>query len=231
MGIFDGIKRRRAEREYGEQMAAYRAEMDEWEEVGERIDAYVAIVRDCIDGKINEQFADRSGYGFMLDNDEFPVAYIPNTVLLQVVRAPGTYQGGYGGVSFPVFGRVRGHVGGQRGQYVQGAESQKVTDTGETMITNERVMFRGEVRTEEWKFAKMMSMEHSEDGVTMFSMSTKSKPSAVGYGLEAAAEVQFRFEIAAALARGTLVRLLDELKAEKTHHGEAEPAEPLAPSL
>lgn len=228
MGLFDGIKRRKAAREHAELMDQYSADLAEWNAADQRIDGFVSVVQDCIAGKTDEQFSDPTTYGFMLDADEFPVAYMANSGLLQVVRGPGRYEGGYGGVSFPLFGRVRGHVGAQRGQYIKGTESQSVTDTGETMITNKRVMFRGNVRTEEWKFARMMSMEHSADGTTMFSMSTKGKPSAIGYGTDAAPEVQFRLEIGAALARGTLPVLLSQLQAEKAHHAEQKPEEPAA---
>ena len=231
MGLFDGIARRKAQKQYEHDLVIHKGDLADWEDADERIDDMIGIVRDCVDGKIAEQFVDRNSYGFMLGNDEFPVAFITGTGLLTVVRGPGRYEGGYGGVSFPVFGRVRGHVGGQRGTYVQGAESMKYTDSGETMITNERVMFRGDVRTEEWKFSKMMGMEHSPDGITTISMSTKSKPAAIGYGNDngAAAEVQFRFEIAAALARGTLPRLLEQLLAEKAHHQGDKPVPPEPP--
>ena len=230
MGLFDGIARRKAQKQYEQDMVIYKGDLADWEDADERIDRMLEVTRDCVNGKIAEQFVDRNSYGFMLDNDEFPVAYITGTGLLTVVRGPGRYEGGYGGVSFPVFGRVRGHVGGQRGTYVQGKESMKYTDSGETMITNVRVMFRGDIRTEEWKFSRMMGMEHTPDGITTISMSSKSKPAAIGYGNDngAAAEVQFRFEIAAAIARGTLPRFLAQLEAEKEHHhGE----KPVAPAL
>ena len=69
-----------------------------------------------------------------------------------------------------------------------------------------------------------------DDGITTISMSSKSKPAALGYGSEHAAEVQFRFEIAAAIARGTLPRLLSQLEAEKTHHQEVKPVPPVPPT-
>ncbi len=231
MGLFDGIAKRKAQKQYDHDMVIHNGDLADWEDADERIDEMLVIVRDCVNGKVQEQFLDRNSYGFMLENDEFPVAFITGTGLLTVVRGPGRYEGGYGGVSFPIFGRVRGHVGGQRGTYVQGKESMTYTDSGETMITNVRVMFRGDVRTEEWKFSKMMGMEHSPDGITTISMSTKSKPAALGYGSEHAAEVQFRFEIAAAIARGTLPRLLAQLEAEKAHHQEVKPVPPVPPSL
>ena len=231
MGLFNGIAKRKAQKQYDHDMVIHNGDLADWEDADERIDEMLVIVRDCVNGKLQEQFQDRNSYGFMLENDEFAVAFITGTGLLTVVRGPGRYEGGYGGVSFPIFGRVRGHVGGQRGTYVQGKESMTYTDSGETMITNVRVMFRGDVRTEEWKFSKMMGMEHSPDGITTISMSTKSKPAALGYGSEHAAEVQFRFEIAAAIARGTLPRLLAQLEAEKAHHQEVKPVPPVPPSL
>lgn len=228
MGLLSGIKRRRAEREHMEQTREFEDLLARWQADADRIDGYITIVQDCAEGRTDQQFVDRDSHGFLLGSDEFPVAFISGTALLQVVRGPGRYEGGYGGVSFPLFGGVRGHVGGQRGQFVRGPESQTVTDTGETMITNSRVMFRGDLRTEEWKFSRMMAMEHSADGITTFSMSAKSKPSAIGYGNEAGAEIQFRLEIGAALARGTLAGLLSQLQAEKTHHLESRPVPPIA---
>jgi hypothetical protein len=162
----------------------------------------------------------------MLDKDEFPVACVTGTVLMQVVKMPGSYRGGYGGVSFPVFGRVRGHVGSQRGTFVPGPEVKKITDSGITMITNQRVMFRGDLRTDQWKFAKMMSMEHASEGITTIALATRGKPEAIGYGDDNAPEIQFRFEIGAALARDTLDRFLAELRAEQAHHEEGKPVAP-----
>jgi hypothetical protein len=91
-------------------------------------------------------------------------------------------------------------------------------------------MFRGSVRTDEWKFSRMMAMEHADIGMTTIFMSSGGKPEAIGYGNDVGAEVQFRFEIAAALARGTLERFLHELEAEKAHHQEVKPVPPAAPA-
>jgi hypothetical protein len=226
MGLFDGLKRRRAERRHAEALELHAADMADWNEVNDRLTAWIDTVRACVEGRTDEQFTDRSDYGFMLDNDEFAVACISGTALLQVVKMPGSYRGGYGGVSFPIFGRVRGHLGSQRGTFVPGPEVQKVTDTGVTMITNRRIMFRGDLRTEEWTYAKMMALEHSSEGITTVSMSTRGKPEAIGYGAEQAPEIQFRLEIGAALGRGTLQRFLDELLAEQAHHEEGKPAAP-----
>jgi hypothetical protein len=76
-----------------------------------------------------------------------------------------------------------------------------------------------------------MAMEHSELGLTTIFMSTGGKPEAIGYGPDVRTEVQFRFEIAAALARGTLERFLGELEAEKAHHQDVRPSPPVLPTL
>ena len=169
--MFGALKKKRAQKRHAQEMVEHRADLADWEDADEAIDRMLEVVRDCVAGNIDAQFTDRSDYGFMLENDEFAVASIAGSALLQVVRAPGQYRGGYGGVSFPVFGRVRGHVGGNRGTFVPGKESMTVTDEGTTMITNKRVMFRGTLRTDEWKFSRMMAMEHSELGVTTIFMS------------------------------------------------------------
>ena len=228
--MFGALKKKRAQKRHAQEMVDHRADLADWEDADEAIDRMLEVVRDCVAGNIDAQFTDRSDYGFMLENDEFAVASIAGSALLQVVRAPGQYRGGYGGVSFPVFGRVRGRVGGNRGTFVPGKESMTVTDEGTTMITNKRVMFRGTLRTDEWKFSRMMAMEHSELGVTTIFMSKGGKPEAIGYGPDVRTEVQFRFEIAAALARGTLDRFLGELEAEKAHHQEVRPVPPSPPA-
>lgn len=226
MGLFDGLRRRRAARAHAKALEVHNAEMAEWSEVNDRLTSWIDTVQACVEGRIDEQFTDRSDYGFMLDNDEFAVACISGTALLQVVKTPGSYRGGYGGVSFPIIGRVRGHVGSQRGTFVPGPEVQQVTDTGVTMVTNRRIMFRGDLRTEEWTYARMMALDHSSDGITTISMSSRGKPEALGYGADQAPEIQFRLEIGAALARDTLQRFLDELRAEQKHHEEGRPVAP-----
>jgi hypothetical protein len=226
--MLGALKRRRARKKFEADTITYRGDLADWEDADEAIDRMLEVVRDCVAGRVHEQFTDRSDHGFMLENDEFPVASISGSALLQVVRAPGQYRGGYGGVSFPIFGRVRGHVGGNRGTFVPGKESMTMTDEGTTMITNKRVMFRGSVRTDEWKFSRMMAMEHADIGMTTIFMSSGGKPEAIGYGNDVGAEVQFRFEIAAALARGTLERFLHELEAEKAHHQQVKPVPPPA---
>ena len=104
------------------------------------------IVRDCRNGKIGEQFTDTGDYGFMLKKGEFAVAFL-QVGYLENVREPTRYSGGYGGVSFPIFGKVRLNTGKTGGKITKGAESINTTDQGPLLITNQRIMFAGTKRS------------------------------------------------------------------------------------
>ena len=191
------------------------AQQAEWQSNREALAAMLQIVHDCRTGKTAEQFTDTSDYGFMLKKGEFPVAYLQKAGYLENVREPTKYRGGYGGVSFPIFGRVRLNAGRTGGKITPGAESINATDIGPVLVTNQRVMFAGSKRTREWRFDKMMSCSHLPAGTTIFAMTTSGKPAGIAYGEKAATEVQFRIELASALALDTLDRYYEELLSEQ----------------
>lgn len=226
MGFFASLKQKSAARKARVVAQQYQQKYGAWKAEADKIDEYITIVRDCAEGRMHEQLTDHTDYGFMLNADEVPVAYLPKSFFLEVVRAPSTYSGGYGGVSFPLFGRVRLNTGGMRGKVTPGEESVEMTDEGATMITTERIMFTGGVRTREWKFAKMLSVTHSPAGYSVFAVSGNSKPAGIAFGPDVATEVQFRIELGAAIARNRLTHYLAELEAEKAHHDAEMPVPP-----
>jgi hypothetical protein len=150
----------------------------------------------------------------MLKKDEFAVAFL-QVQFLENVREPTRYSGGYGGVSFPIFGKVRLNAGKTGGKMTQGAESINATDQGPLLITNQRIMFSGTKRTQEWRFDKMMSCSHLPEGATIFAMTTGTQPTGIRYGEKSATEVQFRIELASAIALDTLDRYESELLTEQ----------------
>ncbi len=230
MGILDSIKQRKAQRAALTAQTAYQEALDNWHANDASLKEMIEIVDAALAGKADTVFTDRSSYGFMLKNDEFPVAFVQQCAYIELVRAPSQHTGGYGGVSFPVFGGIRVNTGRFGGQTIPGAESMNMTDQGDALITNERVMFRGGLRTHEWKFSKMMGMSHLPGGITTFAMSAAGKPAGIGYGDPVAPEVQFRLEIAAAFALGTMERFRAELQVEKDKH-DAEMPVPPPPAL
>jgi hypothetical protein len=194
------------------------AALAEWQKNSAALEVMLKVVDDCRHGKIHEQFVDTNDYGFMLKSGEFPIAYLQGVAYLENVKAPTQYSGGYGGVSFPIFGRVRLNTGRTGGKITQGAESINRTDDGHALVTNTRIMFAGSKRAHEWRFDKMMGCSHLPGGITIFAMTTGGKPAGLGYGDGPASEVQFRIELASAIALGTLERYEQELVAEQVQH-------------
>lgn len=229
MGLFSSMKRRSADRRYRRELEDHNHDMALWNAEEEQLDTMLTIVRDAIAGRANEHFVDMNDYGFMIGNDEFPIAHLESVAYLEIVREPTRYSGGYGGVSFPIFGRVRLNTGRTGGKVIPGAESINATDMGNALVTNERIMFAGAKRTHEWKFTKLISMSHLPGGYSVFASTGRGKPAGLGYGDSVATEVQFRLELAAAFALGTLERFEKELAVEQEHHRSEQPVPPPPP--
>jgi hypothetical protein len=230
MGFFASLKAKNAERKAKAAAGSYATAYAKWKEEDDKITEYITVVSDCANGRMHEQLTDHSDYGFMLNEDETPVAYLPKSLYLEVVRAPSTYSGGYGGVSFPLFGGIRLNTGRTGGKLTPGEESINTTDEGAAMITTERIMFTGTLRTAEWKFSKMLSVTHSPQGYSVFALSGNRKPAGLAFGPDVATEVQFRIELGAAIARNRLPQYLAELQAEKAQHNTLMPVPPPPPA-
>lgn len=230
MGFFASLKAKNSERKAKAAADAYAAAYNRWKIEDDKITEYINIVSDCANGRMHEQLADHTDYGFILNEDEIPVAYLPKSLYLEVVKAPAKYSGGYGGVSFPLFGGIRLNTGRTGGKVTPGEESINTTDEGATMITTERIMFTGSLRTAEWKFSKMISVTHSPKGFSVFALSGSRKPAGIAFGPDVATEVQFRIELGAAIARNRLPQYLAELQAEKAQHDALMPVPPPPPA-
>lgn len=214
MGLLEGMKRRRLlrqkmnhERSVARQQAALHSELT-------TVETWLDTARKCASGNLDGVFEPFEST-FVLKSGEYAVASLQNVGLIQAKRAPSTYQGGYGGVSFPIFGRVRGHMGGTRGRIVEGDESLTIIETGNALVTNQRMMFMGSTHSQEWPFRKVMACEHFQSGVTTFAISGRSTVSGVGYGEVNSSEIQNRIELAISLCLGTTDRYIKELEVER----------------
>ncbi len=97
-------------------------------------------------------------------------------------RTPSSYVGGSGGVSIPVGGGVRFRVGAMRGQVVPGEELQMDKDQGVVMLTTERLIFTGPIKTQEWNFDKLLMISTTADESDYFiSVSNRQKTSGVRF--------------------------------------------------
>ncbi|MBU6242292.1 MAG: hypothetical protein KJS66_10935 [Acidobacteria bacterium] len=216
VGFFER-RRQRKEQEAAQQAAAQaRATQADRHTRLDTIDTMIDAVERSARGDLDGLFEGDDG-GVVLKANEFAIAKIQGSALLETTRAPSTYQGGYGGVSFPLFGGIRLNTGGVRGKRIPGKESLAYIEDGTTVITNVRAVFLGANNTVEWPFARVIACEHNEMGYTTFGVTGRKKNSGFGYGAEVADEVQFRIEWGIALCNGTTERLLTQLRAERRH--------------
>jgi hypothetical protein len=77
MGILASLKRKNAERTAHKAQSDYNTLHDAWKTHHDKLTEYITVVRDCAEGRMNEQLVDHSDYGFMLNPTEIPVAYLP----------------------------------------------------------------------------------------------------------------------------------------------------------
>lgn len=214
VGFFERRReRKRVEQEQAAQQVAAKA-ADDLQARLDTIDTMIDAVERSARGDLDGLFEGDDG-NLVLKAGEFAIAKIQNSALLETTRAPATYQGGYGGVSFPLFGGIRLNTGGVRGKRIPGKESLTYVEEGDTVITNRRAVFLGSSNTVEWPFAKVIACEHNELGYTTFGLSGRKKNSGFGYGTDVADQVQFRVEWGIALCNETTDQLLAQLRAER----------------
>ena len=80
---------------------------------GSKNDALEALGKQmAILDRMPQGIIDDEDYVFAKRKDEVVIARVNQTMLKEYRSNGSTRTGGYGGVSFPVFGRVRGNVGG-----------------------------------------------------------------------------------------------------------------------
>ena len=225
MGFFSKMKQRRAEKEALEQAAAQQGQLGTWQTQSEQLDVMINAVERCGNNDIEGLF-DPYETGFILKKDEYAIGLIANCALLETRRSASTYQGGYGGVSFPLFGKVRLNTGRSKGKLVPGEESITSISDGEVLITNKRAMFRGNTNNKEWPYSKLMACEHHPEGYTTFAVSAQTKTTGFAYGADVANEVQFRLELGIAISNETTDQLLAQLRVERQQLDAKKPLPP-----
>ena len=210
-------ERKRLEEQQAAELAAREAARNnaaEHQRQVDQVDTMIDAVERSARGDLEGLLVGDDG-PIVLKAGEFSIAKIENTALLETKRAPSTYQGGYGGVSFPLFGGIRLNTGGVKGKRIPGKESLTFVEEGTTVITNKRAVFLGATTTVEWPFARVIACEHNQAGYTTFALTGRKKNSGFGYGTDVADQVQFRIEWGIALSNETTDQLLGQLRAER----------------
>jgi len=77
------------------------------------------------------------------------------------------YQAGYAGVSYKISKNMRVNTGGVRGRMVPVGTEIQVEDVGILSITNQRAVFMGSKKTQEFLYTKLVGINMFEEGLTM----------------------------------------------------------------
>lgn len=210
-------------------MEEHRRATASWDAEHARIEGYLSVVRDCRNkGLITVLIPHETG--IRLEHGEVAVADISGALLVETTRQPTRYDGGYGGVSFPLIGPLRLEGGRQRGRLVPGDESLEVIDEGRVVLTTRRAIFVGGLRASEWRHDNLLTVVHDPDGMTLLIVNDRRLNSGFAYAPEVAVEVQFRVELALAVHAEQLDRLQASLQAEIARHRQLRPVEPVPAS-
>ncbi|MFM1974009.1 MAG: hypothetical protein RLZZ345_1093 [Actinomycetota bacterium] len=115
--------------------------------------------------------------GNKFDSDEEQLLFVlPNVELLEYKSTGSTYSGGSAGVSFPLFGRVRGNVGGNRGEFTRNPEQLILSDIGRLKVSTQRLIYVGEKETREIDLDKVLDFELGPNGLWVkLAMSNRQK--------------------------------------------------------
>ena len=118
---------------------------------------------------------DAEGNPFDADDEQL-LFVLPKVELLEYKSTGSTYSGGSAGVSFPLFGRVRGNVGGNRGSISRNPEELILSDMGRLKVSTERLIFVGEKEAREIDLDKVLDFELGPNGLWVkLAMSNRQK--------------------------------------------------------
>jgi hypothetical protein len=146
---------------------------DRKREALESLEKQMAILDRMSEGTFEEE-----DYVFATQKDEVVIARVNQTMLKEFRSNGSTSSGGFGGVSFPVFGRVRGNVGGYSGKSRRNPEESTPIDVGTSTYTNQRIVFAGENVVREFDLDKLVNLEAGDNGITVtIAVSNRDKAS------------------------------------------------------
>ena len=146
---------------------------------GSKNDALEALGKQmAILDRMPQGIIDDEDYVFAKRKDEVVIARVNQTMLKEYRSNGSTRTGGYGGVSFPLFGRVRGNVGGYSGQSLRNPEESTPIDVGTSTFTNQRIVFAGDNVVREFELSKLVNLEAGDNGITLtIAVSNRDKAS------------------------------------------------------
>ena len=189
VSMFEKHKAKRAAEALSESEAAWQQDHDS-----------LAALLDLVEGRDSND----AEAPIVLKRGEHLLLVVHGAGLFESRRGAGHWEGRSQGVSIPLgHSGLRYRVGRSHGHYVQGAETPTIIDQGDVVITDHRVVFVGMVRSTEWAFAKLVSVQHDEERPwTTIAVENRQKVSGFLYDVKTAGEVRSVLEVAVGLFNG-----------------------------
>jgi len=171
--------------------------------------------------------------GAMLKPGEACFWSLDGAGLVENRHGQGHYVAGTAGVSIPTgIGRTRVRLGTVRGHFEPGAEADMVIDTGTALVTTARILFLGSKATREWAFSKLvgLSVHGLAPHVVYLELSVSNRQKVSGLAIPAVIvdELEFRLNLARAVAAGDRSEVIAHAQADVDAHATQEPIAPAA---
>lgn len=180
MRIFDKIKEANAARDLRKQTELaeqkYQSDFADWEANRALVHKMLA----ALEGLENAQDAVPSNA--IMKKGEYAF-WSGQAWLHESHREAGTYVGKSSGISIPI-GKtgLRYRAGAMKGTFVPGNEVQATIDQGTVIMTTARIIFNGNLKTQEWAFAKWTGADTDEFETTyLFHVSNRQKASGISF--------------------------------------------------
>lgn len=226
MGLFDKIKEANAARDIRKQNEAaqfkYQTELDNWKasmDVGQKM-------LDALANLNNNQ--DAVSTTAVMKKGEFAL-WTGLAAFHESRRQAGTYVGRSKGVSIPI-GKtgLRYRTGAIKGTFIPGNEVQTILDRGTVILTNQRLIFNGSKKTQEWAFAKWTGADASESEMSyMFHVSNRQKVSGIDFDNYLIGQEFNRFlGVALRIERDTAAALVESLQGSLKELENNKPTQP-----
>lgn len=126
------------------------------------LEAGAKILEDLAAGKEPEL-----SVGMALQKNEKLIFVNPAVALTEYESSGSSFSGVNAGVSLPLFGDVRGNVGGMGGNFTKNPEVLTQVDYGQALFTNQRIIFSGAKMVRDWDLSKTVALEPGANGLNV----------------------------------------------------------------
>jgi len=211
VGLFDKLKEANAARDLRRQnevaLSHYQTELADWQ-------ASVDCGQKMLDSlEYLDKGEDAADTSAVMKKGEFAF-WIGIASYHESRRQAGTYVGRSKGISIPIGNTgFRYRTGAIKGTFVPGDEVQTTLDKGIVIMTNQRLIFNGNLKTQEWLFSKWTGADASESEMSyMFHVSNRQKTSGLTFGTYLDGQEFNRFlGVALRIERDTVHALVESL--------------------